>query len=283
MKFVVTGAGGMLGHDIVNELGKNGSAIPFDINDFDVSDEAASREKLTCLPFDFIVNCSALTDVDGCETMRDEALRVNSHGAGILSRIACEADVPVLYFSTDYIFDGKSGEPYRETDEPSPLNVYGWSKLEGEKKVAENNHRHYIIRTAWLYGKNGGNFVKTIARKYNLGEILRVVNDQKGPPTWTRCLARGVADLIKAHPPYGIYNMTSSGSCTWYEAAVSIVNLLGGNTDKIVPISSCELNRPAERPRNSILDNGKLAAAGVRPLKNWNEALFDFINEVGVE
>ncbi len=273
----------MLGRDLVEVFSSKHDVLPFDVEDFDIRDSMSAKNALSATDCDFIIHSAAFTDVDGCEKKQKTAFQVNSSGAGVIAEIASQKKIPILYFSTDYVFDGMKDESYSEEDCACPINVYGESKLAGEKAVQEMNKKHYIIRTSWLYGSKGKNFVTTIAKKHFNCETLKVVNDQIGSPTWTLDLATILADFVAADLPYGVYNITNSGKCTWFDFAGAVVDILGGKKEKIVPISSDELKRSARRPKNSVLSNNKLAQSGVRPLRLWNEALADFINKSGVK
>ena len=230
MKVLVTGSNGQLGRELRIQLkDKNINFVGYDIPEFDITDKAAISEIITKEEPDVIINCGAMTNVDGCETNREAAFKINADGPKNLAEIAKEKDIVLVQVSTDYVFDGEgiaqNGQlrPYVETDPVDPKTVYGDSKAAGEKYVAEAMDKYFIVRTAWLYG-DGNNFVKTMLRLAENHPQLTVVSDQVGTPTSTVDLARAIIELIQTNA-YGIYHGTCEGQCSWYDFAVAIFEI----------------------------------------------------------
>lgn len=221
---------------------------------------------------DWVFNFAALTQVDLCETLERVAHEVNGTAAGLVAETAVAHGARVLQMSTDYVFSGESGRPYREDDPTGPLSVYGRSKLLGEQAVrAAAPDGHLIVRTAWLYGAGGANFVDTILRKAQAGEGLRVVNDQRGSLTWTRDLAHALVRLMEKDAR-GTFHCTNSGDGTWFDVAGAIVER-AGLIPRLEPISTETLARPAPRPRYSVLDCGKFERTTGMTMPHWRDAL----------
>lgn len=247
----------------------------------DITDKDSLVTALNGIKPDFIIHTAAYTDVDGCELNSEKAFAVNAQGTGNVVQVAEEFGATLIYISTDYVFDGKKDKPYIETDTCNPINIYGQSKLEGERIVQNRLERYYILRTSWLFGPKGKNFVTAVLQKVKENEALQVVNDQVGSPTYTIDLARAIKALfstLSSRSPdiYGIYHISNSGSCSWYEFARQILSLKQLKT-QVLPVSSKESNRPARRPRMSLLDNSKLMSAFNLKLRPWQEALKHFL------
>jgi len=277
MKILLIGAGGMLGMDLQPILSTQHEVIGKDIPDLDISDPGQVRREIEKTRPDMVINLAALTDVDGCESRKERAFSVNGHGAGHVAR-ACEAaGAKLIHLSTDYVFDGTSPIPYREEDPPHPLNVYGESKLLGERAIEGVGKNHLILRTAWLYGRHGKNFVDTILRLASQQEELRVVNDQMGPPTFTRDLGWAISRLADKEVR-GILHVTNSGCCTWFEFAEKILSLKPHGRIRILPVTSCELNRPAKRPAFSVLDCSRFERIIGRRMRHWEESLREYLS-----
>jgi dTDP-4-dehydrorhamnose reductase len=238
VRTIVTGAGGMLGQDLVRLSG----GVALTRAQLDVTDRAAVREAIG--PDDLVFNCAAWTDVDGAEEHEDEATRVNEAGA----RNVAEAAGAVVYVSSDYVFDGRKGEPYLESDAPAPLSAYGRSKLAGERATADANPRHFVVRSSWLFGAGGRNFVETML---GLGPEVRVVDDQVGSPTFTGHLAEALLSLAGTDD-HGMHHMAASGACSWFEFAREIFARAGVDV-RVEPCSTEEFPRPAPRPAYSVL------------------------------
>jgi len=275
MKVMITGVRGMLGRDLFSVLEPDHEVYGFDIDDFDIVDESeTSRQTLKIGP-DVIFHLAAYTDVDGSEDNRERAFQVNAIGSQNVARAARNAASHLIYLSTDYVFDGTKGEPYVESDEPSPINYYGLTKLYGELYVAELALHHLIVRTSWLFGPNGKNFIDTIVTKAEDGEKLRVVNDQTGCPTYTLHLARALRTVMERRLE-GIVHITNSGSTTWYDLAAYAVSAAGIDA-QIEPVSTSEYPRRAKRPTYSVLSNSVLQSHGIPALPSWQEGVKDHL------
>jgi dTDP-4-dehydrorhamnose reductase len=277
MKVVVTGAGGMLGTALVPALEAVGhEVLPLTEQDADVRDLTALRYPLTAFHPDWVVNLAAYTRVDDAETHADAAYLVNALGARNVALAAAESGAAVLHLSTDYVFAGDTRSPRREYDAAVPRTVYGVSKRAGELAVAEVHARHLIVRTAWLYGRGGHNFVDTILRKSRAGESIAVVDDQHGSPTWTRDLAAQLIRLM-ASSQFGTYHVTSSGECSWHEFASHLLALAGlpppSRTD------SAAFARPAPRPAYSVLSNLLAEYVTGRRMPTWQDAIERYLQE----
>ena len=271
MRIVVTGARGQLGVELVRALQACGEVIGCDLPEWDITG-ANCTDRVAALQPVWVVHAAAVTDVDGCERQPEVAMAVNAEGTRRVAEGCRRAGAGLLYLSTDYVFDGRKGAPYVEGDPTGPLNAYGCSKLEGEAAVRCVAPRWMIVRTAWLYGRQGKNFVKTICEKAAGGEPLRVVDDQVGSPTYATDLAEAIARLVSLGQS-GTYHVTNGGACSWYEFAQEILRLAGFGPVPLSPISSGELDRPARRPAYSVLANAAWQAAGLPPLRPWPEAL----------
>lgn len=275
MKILITGAEGQLGKDLTSVLADH-ELYPFDM-DLDVTDANMVMARVTDIKPDAVLHCAAMTNVDGCEENPDAAYLVNALGSANVALAARRARAVMLYISTDFVFAGLKTEPYNEFDETNPISVYGRSKLAGEYYVTRFTPESYIVRTAWLYGRTGHNFVKTMLELAAEKDEIGVVNDQVGSPTFSLDLARRVAELIETGW-YGTYHVTNSGAVTWCDFAKAILSLGGFDDNKIKPISSAELKRPAPRPAYSVMDNCALRLRGMEPARSWQEALADYFN-----
>ena len=275
MKIALTGSDGMLGSDI-RKVFSDVDLANFTLHDFDIGDLDASVKAVKQIKPDYLIHVAAYTDVDGSERDPGKAILVNGVGARNMT-IACEeVGCPVVYLSTDYVFDGTKGETYNEWDKTNPINVYGLSKFLGEQFVASLTNKFYIVRTSWLYGKNGKNFVDTIIRLLSEKDEIDVVNDQVGSPTYTYDLARKLRELIGRG--YGTYHITNTSHCSWYEFAVEIARLKGINKN-INPTTTEKFKRPAKRPAFSVLGNTMLSLEGIEPARHWKEALEDYLKD----
>ena len=278
MRVFLTGISGQLGHDTAEELERRGitycgvSSAQLDITDRDAV-FAALREYRP----DAVIHCAAYTNVDGAEEDRERCMAVNACGTGYLAEACREINAKMLYVSTDYVFSGEQETPY-ETDDPTgPLNVYGASKLLGEQYVQEQLHRYFIVRTSWLIGTQGKNFVRTILRLSEDHDTLNVVDDQTGSPTMTADLAPVLCGLICTEH-YGIYHVTNEGTCTWADFAEEICRLKNRNTT-IVRVTSESYGAKARRPRNSVLSKSSMDAAGLSRLPHWKDALAQYLRD----
>ena len=268
-RWVVVGAGGMLGHDLIAALERAGAdVVGLGHAELDVTDAEAARRAVAGA--DVVVNAAAWTDVDAAETHEAQAFAVNATGAGNVARAARLAGARLVHVSTDYVFDGEAGEPYAEDAPLAPRSAYGRTKAAGEWAVRAEASDHLIVRTAWLYGAHGGCFPKTMARLAAERDRLAVVDDQVGQPTWTRDLAELIVRLVAAGAPAGIYHGTSTGETSWYEFARRAVASAGLSTP-VEPTTSDKFPRPAPRPAYSVLGHDALHAAGVEPIGHWAE------------
>jgi dTDP-4-dehydrorhamnose reductase len=269
---LVVGAGGMLGHDLMKVL--EGDVRGLDLPDVDITSLESTLRVVRTLKPRVIINAAAYTDVDGCETNRELAMQVNGEGVAHLAMAAREIDALLVHVSTDYVFDGNKGTPYEEDDLTGPVSVYGDSKLAGELNAVFAGE-YLIVRTQWLYGLHGKNFVETMLRLAGEKTELSVVDDQIGSPTWSHDLALAIKALID-NGCRGIYHAANSGYCSWNEFARAIFAETGMNV-AVKPMTTAELNRPARRPLYSTLDCSKLVRdTGFRP-QPWSEALKGYL------
>lgn len=282
MRVLVTGAGGMLGYALLPVLQADHEVIGLTRKDGDLCDEGAVRNIFEHQKPEVVIHLAAYTNVDGCELEPQKAKAGNEDATLNVAKAAEKAGASLLYISTDYVFDGKQEHPYREDDTPNPLSVYGRTKLMGERHIQNTLSRYFIVRTSWLFGPKGKNFVSTIFRLAGEKPEIRVVNDQKGSPTYTRHLAQKLAELI-TRDEYGIYHITGQGSCTWFEFARKIVGFGGFQKVRVTPVSTQEFVRPAPRPACSILANQRLASLGIGLLSEWEIGLQDYLAEIQKE
>ena len=277
-KILVTGAKGMLGTDLVARLKatRKYDVVPVDVEEMDVTRLAQVKAvMLDCCP-QIVIHCAAYTNVDRAESERELAMAVNSEGTKHVAFFCRELSADMLYISTDYVFDGTKPTPYVETDLPNPINVYGESKLAGEMHVMVLLERYKICRTSWLCGVHGRNFIDTILSAVAEGRPLSVVNDQVGRPTFAFDLATALVWLLE-RPEYGIYHVTNSGFCSWYEFAQQIVQLSGAKKVTMRPITSEQFRSLARRPHYSVLENRLLEQLGFRPLPRWETSLKEYL------
>jgi dTDP-4-dehydrorhamnose reductase len=275
MRVLVTGAGGQLGRDVVHAFGDH-DVVGCDRAALDVSDrDAVLAATLTVQP-DVIVHTAAWTAVDACEDDIDRAFAVNALGPRHVAEAARRCGAHLIHVSTDYVFDGTSPVPYREWDTTNPQSVYGKSKLAGEHEVGPDAT---IVRTAWVCGTHGKNFVKTMLRFVDERDTWSVVNDQQGSPSFTPDLAGGIRRLAVDRRP-GLFHLTNQGSTTWYDLAREVLGLAGADPDRIQPISTAEYAAPAPRPANSVLENAAWKAAGLPLLPDYHDPLERFVKEV---
>lgn len=280
MRILITGCQGQLGRELcrqvdgLNQLNSRFQVIATDVDTLDITDATQVQKLLQREKPDVVINTAAYTKVDACETDEWTAFRVNAHGARNLAVAAYEIGAKILQVSTDYVFDGRGSTPLREYDPVNPQSVYGKSKALGEQLVMAANPRHFILRTAWLYGE-GTNFVRTILKLAAERDELKVVNDQVGTPTSTVDLARCILALIQTEH-YGIYHGTCEGECTWYEFAKRIL-ALKGISKMIRPVRTEELNLSAKRPAYSVLENFMLELIGLNTFRGWEEALAEYL------
>lgn len=289
MKVLITGAKGQLGKQITNilrngqsEIGKlpkeyeNVEIIGVDVDVLDITDINAVRSYLTDVKPEIIINCAAYTNVDACESNEDLAFKINALGPRNLAIISNEVNAKVVHVSTDYVFSGEGTVPFKEYDETTPVSVYGKTKLAGEKFVREIADKYYIIRTAWLYGYEGSNFVYTIIKAGKEKGYLTVVDDQRGNPTNAEDLAHHMLKVAVTEE-YGTYHCTGTGECSWYDFASKIIEF--SNIEcKVDPVTSNDYVRAAKRPFYSSLDNMMLRVTVGDEMRNWEDALKVFLN-----
>lgn len=284
-KLAIIGAKGMLAQMVQQLAGFEWDISPLDLPEFDLTNRDMVHRVLLTLQPDVIINCAAFTNVDGCETAEETATLVNGTAVGWLATVAREIEATLVHISTDYVFDGRKDEPYVETDTPNPVSAYGRSKLRGEQALlASGLTSYFIIRTSWLYGPGGNNFVETILRLAKERTQLRIVADQQGTPTYTGDLAAAIFQLlslpsdIPGGVPFGVYHFSPLGQCCWYEFACEIVRLAQGQgmtlaVEKVVPIATQDYPLPAQRPAYSVFSKDKYLQATGAQLPGWRESL----------
>ena len=280
-RILVIGAKGMLGKDLMEvfRASSSGEVTGWDIDEVDIRIEKDTVEKMSRLRPEVVINLAAFTNVDECESQVERTFAVNAEGMRHVALGALRCHAKVVYVSTDYVFDGKKGEPYVESDLPNPLNVYGRSKLQGERYVQELTEDGVIVRTQWLFGKHGNNFVAFILRQAREKKELSVVDNQTGSPTYTVDLARAISALVQ-HDAKGIFHVANSDTCTWFTFAQSILECSEIAGVSIRPISSKELNRPAIRPPYAGLNCQKLKQVTGMTLRPWSEALREYVHSL---
>jgi dTDP-4-dehydrorhamnose reductase len=292
MRVVVTGAAGQLGSDLCRVLEEDPRALAWQgmtRAELDVTNAAQVRAVLRdqTRPAKIqgglvVINTAAWTDVDGAESDEAGAYALNASAPGLLAASCAEVGATLVHISTDYVFPGDAGRPYDVDDPTGPASAYGRTKLAGEQAVRTVlPDASYVVRTSWVYGASGGNFVKTMARLEGQRETLTVVDDQRGCPTWSADLARGLVDLAASSAVPGTYHLAGGGETTWYGLARAVFEELGVDPDRVQPTTSAEFVRPAPRPAYSVLSSRAWQAAGLTPLRDWREALTVAFREVG--
>ena len=282
MRVLVTGAKGQLGHDVVHLFENAGHLVlPCDRDSLDITDDAMCLERVQQFKPDAIIHCAAYTAVDQAETDVDAAYAVNAVGTRNMVLAAERVKAKFCYISTDYVFDGTAESPYQEYDNTNPLSVYGKSKRAGETLVQSLSSAFFIVRTSWVFGLHGQNFVKTMLKLGQEKPLLNVVNDQKGSPTYTVDLAAFLLELIQTEK-YGIYHASNTWECTWFEFAQAIFeeasSVFGqGYSVRVEPCTTEDFPRPAPRPRNSVMDHLSIRTNGFQDIRPWREALKAFL------
>ena len=279
MKVFVTGVKGQLGFDVVNELNKRGhEPIGVDIDELDITNEQDVSTMIDVVQPDGVIHCAAWTAVDDAEDNRDKVMEVNAKGTEYIAKACKELNIPMIYISTDYVFNGEGSDAWKPDNKREPLNVYGESKYRGELAVEELLDKYYIVRIAWVFGQHGHNFVDTMLNLGKTNDKLTVVNDQIGTPTYTYDLARLLVDMIEADK-YGTYHATNEGGyISWYDFTVEIMKQAGEYDEsykniEVSPVGSDAYPTKAKRPSNSRMDKSKLVENGFKPLPDWKDAL----------
>ena len=278
MKVAIIGSNGQLGTEIVTAFGDT-TVISLTHDDIEIGEINSVHRVFRKIRPDLVINTASFVNVEGCERDPGKAFRINETGALNLARVLGSRNIDLLHISTDYFFDGSKREPYDETDSPNPLNVYGSSKLAGEKAIQENAMKYYIVRTSGLYGHSvcrgkGSNFVEKIIDLSSRKSELTVVNDEILTPTYTTDLARQIRVLVQTHE-YGLYHATDNGSCSWFEFAVEALRLAGIKMP-VIPVSSKEFPSSVKRPPYSVLNNSRLASLGLERMPVWEQSLAEY-------
>lgn len=279
MRILITGSNGQLGRELIRQLmvyPKMFEVFNTDHNTLDITNNEHVQQVVGSLKPHVVINCAAYTNVDSAETDKEKVYRINVIGAENLARMCECLDIKFVHMSTDYVFEGLEMSPRREEDSVNPQSIYGISKLQSEKIVRNLCTKHFIIRTAWLYGE-GNNFVRTMLRLARTEKEINVVGDQIGSPTYTKDLVNVMINLIQTDY-YGTYHATCEGACSWYDFACEIFSIMGMNI-KVNKVTSEELERPAKRPKYSVLENYNLNCHGLNTFRNWHEALIDYLEE----
>jgi dTDP-4-dehydrorhamnose reductase len=275
-KWLITGSDGQLGTDLQRVLADSPDDLvtAVDVKDLDITDRAAVVRFVDDLRPDVIVNAAAYTAVDNAETDEDRAYTINATGPALLAAAAARVGAKLIHVSTDYVFAGDADRPYEVDDKPSPQSAYGRTKLAGEQAVRElAPDLAYVVRTAWVYGATGANFVKTMVKLEASNETLNVVDDQRGSPTWAKDLARALVELARSEAPAGIYHCTGSGDTTWHGFTQAIFEEIGADPARVLPTTTDKFPRPAPRPAYSVLSDKAWRDAGLTPMPNWRDAL----------
>ncbi len=279
MKVLVTGAKGQLGVDLVKAMSRTSwNVYAFGKDELDITNQELVNEKVEEIRPDVIIHSAAYTKVDQAETDVEQAFLVNAVGTRNLAVAAEKVQAKICYISTDYVFNGQADSPYLEHQQTNPLGVYGKSKYAGEELTKTLSTKYFIVRTAWVYGAHGQNFVKTMLKLAKEKDELGVVHDQVGSPTYTVDLANFIIELIQSEK-YGIYHGTNSESCSWFEFAKAIFEE-SNISIKVNPLTTADFPRPASRPDYSVLGNLSLRINGFQPLRPWREALKSFLKEI---
>ncbi|MCL4546422.1 MAG: dTDP-4-dehydrorhamnose reductase [Deltaproteobacteria bacterium] len=279
----IIGSTGMLGIDVNVALKDENAAIHnFNSINLDITELNNVMNALIKFKPDYIINCAAYTNVDLAETEKDKADKVNHIGALNLAIASKEVNARLIHISTDYVFNGLKKAPYNENDDVNPVNEYGLSKLKGENAIKDSKASYIILRTEWLYGKNGKNFVNTILKLTDTKKSIEVVDDQFGSPTYTKDIAFAIRDIIANDKGNnGIYNITNAGYASWYEFAAEIIKVFKRTNCVIIPVSSDKFVRPAKRPADSRLDCSKIKLDYKIELRNWKDALKKYCYDIG--
>jgi dTDP-4-dehydrorhamnose reductase len=279
VKILLLGHKGMLGSDLLSKLSMQHEVIGMDIDEIDIVSASDCKKAIKETKPNIIINAAAYTNVDGCETAKEECFAVNAEAVKNICDACRGKNIHIIHFSTDYVFDGTATYPYKEEDKCNPLSVYGASKLAGERYLQSLADDYLLIRTSWLYGLKGKNFVQTILDKAKTMPKLSVVDDQVGSPTCTKDLAAAV-DLAIEKKLAGIFHVTNRGSCSWYHFAVKILQESGMDNIEVEPIKTDKLSRPAMRPTYSVLSIQKFITATGKIMQPWQLALQDYLKSI---
>ena len=278
MKILVTGVKGQLGYDVVKALESRGyQPVGVDREEMDLMNNNMIQNFIMNLKPEAIIHCAAYTAVDQAEEEVEICYQINAEAVKVIAQCAKTLDIPMIYISTDYVFDGTKASEYVETDIPNPINVYGASKLKGEQYVQQLLEKFYIVRISWVFGINGNNFIKTMQRLGNEHDELNIIHDQVGSPTYTADLASLLVDMIETNR-YGIYHATNEGYCSWYEFAAEIFKQSQLDVT-LHPITTDQYKTKAKRPLNSKMSKQKLSDYGFHRLPTWQEALKNYLNQ----
>jgi len=287
LKVLLTGSKGMLAKEFISECRnrKDYTIIAPDEEECNITDISSIKKAVNGINPQILINCAAYTDVDACEVNKEKVFSINGEGLKNLIQVCKENDILLVHFSTDFVFDGRKKSPYTEEDKPNPISIYGASKFLGEQYLLNSDIRFFLIRTSWMYGNGGKNFVKAIINKAAAQSEISVVVDQVGNPTWTRDIAEVTLRLLKTEQ-YGIYNYSNEGDCSWYEFACEIAKILQNSGNKfqnarIIPIKSAQLKRAAKRPAYSALSKSKIKTVTGIEIPHWRESLRKFLIERG--
>lgn len=277
MKVLITGATGQLGHDIVKFAPDIHTLLTPTRNEMDLSDTTSVKKYLSKNNPEYIIHCAAWTKVDDAESNVELCRKINVEGTRYLTDYCKIKDIPIIYISTDYVFNGKGIRPWTVNDSTDPINTYGLSKRDGEN-IVKTHSKHYIVRISWVFGPNGNNFVKTILNKSKISDKICVVDDQLGSPTYTTDIAPLIWEMVK-YEKYGTYHAHNEGYCSWYEFAKKIIEAAKLNID-IIPICSDQYCTKAKRPRNGMMDTSSLINNGFKQLPEWGIAIDKFVTEL---
>ena len=279
MKILLLGHKGMLGSDLLEQMSHHHEVIGMDVDEIDITSAGDCVKAIEDTAPQIVINAAGYTNVDGCETAKEECFAVNAEALKNIAVACHRKNIRIIHFSTDYVFNGTVSAPYKEDDDCDPINTYGASKLAGERYLQTLAQNYIIIRTAWLYGVNGKNFVRTILEKAKTTPRLTVVDDQLGSPTYTKDLAAAV-DLLIEKNAQGIFHVTNRGSCSWYQFAVKILQESGIENVEVSPIKSDQLARTAKRPAYSILSMQKFISTTGKAMQPWQFGLQDYLESV---
>lgn len=279
MKILLLGHKGMLGSDLLAKLSTDHEVVGMDKEEIDIVSASECKAAIKEIEPNIVINAAAYTNVDGCETAKDECFAVNAEAVKNIAEACRNKNIHIIHFSTDYVFDGTARQPYKEDHPYNPINTYGDSKLAGERYLQSLSDNYILIRTAWLYGVKGKNFVQAILDKAKTTNKLTVVDDQTGSPTYSKDLAAAV-DILIEKKAKGIFHVTNRGSCSWYQFAVKILRESGLDNIEVTPIKSDQLQRPAKRPSYSVLSMQRFVETTGKTMQPWQLALQDYLESV---